>query len=116
MIRKGPKAIHTLSFEMPTTYEPPLGTPLYWRNEVTGVLGAAIWAYIAHGAEPTVQPAPSAEQLALVVAYLRYVINAPCWHGGMGLAVARIGVEKLATVEDVQTWIMGCLEIGIDPL
>jgi len=119
--------IHTLSFEMPTTYEPPLGTPLYWRDEVTGVLGAAIWAYISHGAEPDNYPAPSADQLALVIAYLRYVLGAPCWRdshslpraaeaGGGELVRLREFAAQMTTLKEVDFFLRGCMAIGLDPL
>lgn len=109
--------IHTLSFEMPTTYALPYGTPLNWRDEVTGVLGEAVWAYISHSAEPTNFPAPSPEQLSLLIAYLRYVINAPCWEDDTGeLERLRADIDTLTNVGGVQTWIMRCIKIGIDPL
>ena len=76
--------IHTLTFQMPTTYEPPLGTPLYWRAETSGVLAEALWAYMLHQAEPDIYPAPTPGQLALVACYLRYVIDAPSWHDSTG--------------------------------
>ncbi|MCC6457253.1 MAG: hypothetical protein IT328_20025 [Caldilineaceae bacterium] len=108
---------HVLAFEMPTTYDLSLGTPFYWRNEVTGILGDAIFAYICHKAEPENFPAPREDQLALVIAYLRYVINAPCWHDSTGrLAQLRAEAKAMATVAEVGRWIIGCVEIGIDPL
>lgn len=109
--------IHILSFEMPTTYVLPYGTPLYWRDEMTGVLGVAVWAYISHSAEAQNHPVPTREQLMLLVAYLRYVINAPCWEDDTGeLERLRTDIGTLTSVGDVQAWIMRCLQIGIDPL
>lgn len=110
--------IHTLTFEMPRMYEPPLGTHLYWRAETSGVLSVALWAYILHGAEPDTYPAPTPEQLQLAISYLRYVIGAPCWtDGGSGaLATLREQAATLATVAEVDAWIAACVEIGIDPL
>lgn len=109
---------HTLTFQMPTTYMPPYGTPLYWKDEVTGVLGEAIWAYVAHGAEPQNFPAPTAEQLALLVAYLQYEIGAPCWRdsGNGELERLREQAGQMTTVAEIDAWIQGCLQIGIDPL
>ena len=107
---------HTLSFQFPTTYLAPLGTPLYWRDEMSGVLPAAIWAYIAHCAEPLTAPAPTSDQLVLTIAYLRYVIAAPCWHGDGELAALRADAGKLATLRDVRAWIGRAVELGIDPL
>lgn len=106
----------TLTVEMPTTYLPPLGTPLYWRNETTGVLSAAVWAYLSHGADPERHPSPTATQLVLLIAYLHYVIHAPCWYGQGELAQLRADVADLQTLADVQSWIMRCLAIGVDPL
>lgn len=107
---------HTHTFQFPTTYLAPRGTPLYWRDEMSGVLPAAIWAYIAHVAEPLTAPAPAPEQLGLVIAYLRYVIAAPCWKGDRELAALRAGAGKLATLRDVRAWIGRAVKLGIDPL
>lgn len=99
---------------MPKNYDPPFGTPLYWRNEQSGELSAAILAYLNHRIEPTSQP-PTPAQLSLVIDYLRYVIYAPCWRG-QGIAVLRERVHTLQTSEDIHGWIGAALPEGIDPL
>lgn len=109
-----------VSFEMPATYLPPFGTPLYWMDEMTGVLTKAIYAFNAHCAYPKTQKQPTDEQRQLVIAYLRYVIYAPCWEQAGGfveeLAQLRSQAATMQTEDEINAWIMGCLEIGIDPL
>lgn len=100
---------------MPRTYDPSLGVPLYWMNEQSGVLVAAVKAYFAHGAEPDTYPPPNAEQLALVIDYCRYVIYAPCWHG-KDVKGLRKDIQQVTTLAELHAWIMRCLDIGIDPL
>lgn len=113
--------IPTIDFAHPT-YDRRFGTPLYWRDEVGGELNAAMMAYVNHGAWPLVCPEPTPEQLELVIAYLKYAINAPCWRDGDGsasggrLARLRADAGRLATVADVRKWLGRCLQIGIDLL
>lgn len=100
--------------KMPEFYVPPYGTPLYWRDEVSGVLPAAVDAYfsfvLGEGPEPT------AEQLSLLLDYIRYHINAPCWGDVMGkLELLREQARALATVDDIRKYINSSLEIGLDP-
>jgi len=103
---------------MPNFYVPPLELPLYWRDEQTGVLPAAIWAYIEHGADKT-KPEPNADQLALIIDYAQYFIKAPCWDMSevfaTELSKLREQATKLQSVADIHAWIFDCMEIGIDP-
>jgi hypothetical protein len=104
-----------LTTRMPRTYEPPYGTPVYWMNEVTGELPAAIKAVFAYGAEPDNQPEPTPEQLGLVIDYCRYVIYAPCWKGP-GVGSLRNLAKRMTTLEELNQFIQKCLDVGIDPL
>lgn len=108
-----------MRLQMPNFYVPPLGLPLNWRNETTGALPAAVWAYITHGADRR-QPAPTADQLELLIDYIRHYINAPCWdfpdnYYRDDLVVLRERAKGLKTVDDVQHWIYWALEIALDP-
>jgi hypothetical protein len=95
--------------QMPQMYIPPLNTPLYWGNEQTGVLQAAILAYFEHKT--------TSEQLQIVLDYCRYVINAPCWKGPDGVVEAvQKQASEMRTQEDIDVWIEACMELGIDPL
>lgn len=97
----------------------PLGAPLYWVNEKSGVLKAAIGAFYAHilDGEPIKK-----RHVSLVRAYLIYVINAPCWMAGAGEDFAsqvqslKDGIQSADTPKLIDEWIEKCLEIGIDPL
>jgi hypothetical protein len=105
------------AFLMPTTYMPPFGTPLYWMDEQTGVLPDAMRAYVFHAAKPETHPAPDASQLALVISYFRYVINAPCWRADKKELVRLRGLAaRMTTTEEVEQFLGDCLEIGLDPI
>lgn len=93
-------------------YVPPYGTPLYWGNEQSGQLPAAVVAFLA---EATGDGTCSEEQRRLVVEYLRYVIGAPCWQGEQ-IESLRERATHLQATQDIQQWIMDCLNEGIDPL
>lgn len=103
---------------IPDYYSPQLGAPLYWRNEPSGLLAAAVMAMHAHGADPK-QPGPSAEQLGMIARYAQYYINAPCWERAKvfatELAQLRAQAKAMKTLADVQAWIGQCLNIGVDP-
>jgi hypothetical protein len=100
-----------MSFRMPTDYpnlgpdgEP--GGPYYWMHEQTGVLRAAMAAYL-HGQE-------TPEQLALVIAYCAYWVRAPVWKG---LPVElRARPDHITTREGLEDWLTDALGYGIDPL
>src|SRR4051794_3354592 len=66
---------------MPTTYregpEPGLEVPYFWKDEISGILTAAITQYLNH--KTTHAPAPTAFQIQLIREYLTHFINAPCW-------------------------------------
>lgn len=106
------------------TYLPPLGTPLYWRDELSGELHDAIHAFVGYGADK--RNLPTFKQVVLTVAYLKYVIDAPCWRGDTMLDGLRAQAEELVSskkcavigewCDEINAWIMKCLEIGIDPL
>jgi hypothetical protein len=63
---------------IPVIYLFPYGTPLYWGNEQSGQLPAAVVAFLA---ESTGDGTCSEEQRRLVIEYLKYYIAAPCWEG-----------------------------------
>lgn len=107
------KLLETQLFTMPTEYVQPLGTPLYWSDEVTGVLPAAVLNFISHCAEPDIHSPPTADHLALVIGYLRYYINAPCWVGVQGL---RDQAAKMTTAGEIGAWLNDCVRMGLDPL
>lgn len=109
-----------MTLQMPGFYRPPLGLPLNWQDETTGVLPGAVWAFINHCADNRA-PAPTPEQLALVIDYIRHHINAPCWDFpdhvyAEELAALRRRARTLATLSDVRAFISSALEIGLDPL
>jgi hypothetical protein len=116
---------------MPNFYRPPLGLPLYWRDEVSGALPAAIRHYFdwCCGPDPDdfsemMEDEPLSDQeLRLVIDYANYFINAPCWETNLmeceemldELRELRERAKSLASVESIRRWNCECMELGIDP-
>ena len=46
-----------------------LGLPIHWRDDQSGKVSGAIWAYICHCADPQKDPAPGQEQLLFLKSY-----------------------------------------------
>jgi hypothetical protein len=91
---------------IPPVYLPPTGGPLYWAAEQSGVLRRAVSAFV-HRQE-------DARQLALVIDYVRYWVNAPCWVGP-GLEALRQAAAQATTRADLDGVIRLGLTLGIDP-
>lgn len=91
---------------IPPIYLPPTNGPMFWANEQSGVLRSAVWAFF-HGKE-------DARQLAWVIAYVRYWINAPCW-AGPGLQGLREAAATMRTRADVEGVVRLGLTLEIDP-
>jgi len=102
-------------------YLPPLSTPFYWRDEQSGTLPSAVEAYfntcVGNG------PGATAEQVALVAAFCRYFILAPCWEINVrdcpemlaDLVELRERAKTLASVESIRRWCEECMDLGLDP-
>jgi hypothetical protein len=101
---------------MPQFYVAPMMFPLYWGDEQSGELPAAVRAYFDECLDG-VRMTP--EQLEMVIEYCQYFIEAPCWVAGAGepgqLDRLRLTAKLLKTVEDVRRWTSECLELGLDP-
>lgn len=115
----------TLNLEFPThpsNYVPrgPVqGTPLNWRDDVTGRMESAVMAYL--------KQTPDEEQLKLVIAYIKHHIHAPCWleKSPFGEVDEEMAEEiralrkrslQLKTLEDVNEYISAALHSALDPL
>jgi hypothetical protein len=98
---------------IPAVYTPPFGVPLHWRNEQSGQLPAAMLAYFQHAGDSS-KPAPSEEQLQLVIHFFHYFISAPCWQGAE-ISELREEAAQMQTVQGVAAWLDKCLDAGIDP-
>jgi hypothetical protein len=95
--------------DMPQVY--PNGGPLYWLYEQSGVLPAAVRAYAEKRETP--------EQFALMRAYCRYWIDAPCWReepGETALQTLRETIRGVSTRETLDAWYWDAVVLGIDPL
>lgn len=101
---------------IPDFYRPPLGLPLNWRDEVSGVLSGAVAAYL----DNRVDGKPiGAHDLDLVREYIVHYIDAPCWDNdefSQELAFLRRTARELRTPENIGKWIRDAMEIGLDPL
>lgn len=101
-----------------------LRLPIHWRDEQSGLVPAAVKAFINHQADPDQDPAPTAEQLSILVDYLHYYIHAPCWEFDStddSLPALRDGISRLKesdqlTPDAVDRWLWQCMDTGIDPL
>ena len=97
----------------------PVGLPLYWRNETSGTVAAAVQAYLADqtGGLPI-----SDEHIELLKTYLDQWISASCWDSDSDsellaeLHSLRERVKLLKTADEIHWWLMDALDLGMDPL
>jgi hypothetical protein len=99
-------------YTIPRVYPKLYGGPLYWKDETSGVLKAAMMGYLERH-----------EITPLFLDYLNYWIEAPAWRfretepeylAALAELIARSKTLKHA--QEVRTWINDCLNWGIDPL
>lgn len=85
----------------------PDGKPLYWRNEKSGRMKAAVEAWVADGATPA--------QAALVREYCRHWILCP---GFAGPAVERLRLQFREVLDEaaLRAWLVAAMAEGVDPL
>ncbi len=113
-----------MSYTIPPIYRsigPVTGLPLNWRVEVSGVLPAAVNAYLNNRIDRT---ALDEIQFEIVRVFMEHYINAPCWTESCSpdeemaadLATLRRDVLTLRTPDQMAVWIHRCLDIGVDPL
>jgi hypothetical protein len=111
---------------IPQFYGTPMQTPLYWRDEITGELPAAIIHYFdfcqGHCPDETAEDLGikplSQRELDLICSYARHFINAPCWENNLVLSELkelRERAKTLASVESIRRWNEECMDLGWDP-
>ena len=101
---------------IPNFYRPPLNLPLNWRDEVSGVLPAAVEAYLDNRIEGTTI---TDAQITVLREYIVHYINAPCWDNPefvTELAHLRTVAPGLDTATDIAEFIRLAMDIGLDPL
>jgi len=94
-----------------------MSAPDYWMDETGGKLRPAVARYL-NGADL------SADDIALIAAYLRQWIDSPVWDdnphlqdsGRAELAWLRKGVRQLNTRRGIEVWITLAVDFGVDPL
>lgn len=93
------------------------GMPAGYRGDITGQLPEAVRAYWSHR---VVGEAIAGEQVALIIAYLQYYIEAPCWERVLpagDLADAREMAATMTTRSSIDAFVGACLEVlALDPL
>ncbi|MEH1882476.1 hypothetical protein [Nostoc sp.] len=97
---------------IPDVYRPPLGLPLNWKDETSGVLPRVVFKFFSsHQLTP--------DEISLIAEYCQHYINAPCWQvseeATSYLAALRQAATLISSVDDLSEWINACLEIAIDP-
>ena len=109
---------------MPKFYNPMCGgLPLYWGDEQTGELPAAVRHYIGLAAGLDETPLTAAE-VELLADFCVYFIHAPCWEFDcdgapspyLSLVQAlREKAKTLTSYEAMREWNSEAAEIAIDP-
>lgn len=106
--------------KIPTIYRPPMGLPLYWRDEVSGVLPAAVTKYLNHVAFGAARP--DAAELELLWDYIAHHINAPCWDETCAgcydseLKELRALAAKRGGILELHAYEAKAMDIALDPL
>ncbi|RAM49459.1 MAG: hypothetical protein C6Y22_22150 [Hapalosiphonaceae cyanobacterium JJU2] len=119
MTEQTPIVINARLSRIPAIYQQPLGLPLYWRNEESGELPAAIWAYLNFKVDNSKTEPPTQDQIDLITDYLIHYINAPCWDKeGFEQEFNNLQqrASSLRTPDQIDDWLVDCHEIGLDPL
>lgn len=118
-----PRRMRVVTRFGPHMYRPG-GRPLYWGHDVSGVLVAAVHAYLA--CQTNQGPEPSAEDLEILIDYLRHYACAPCWHETArdwpefeaALVTLRLEICEgyVETPDEIHDWLLRLLDYGLDPL
>lgn len=101
---------------IPQFYRPPFGLPLYWGDEQSGELRAAVTRYFEFATGATGEPTDN--QVALLRDYLEHFINAPCWEPTPfkeELAALRKSVKEISTAQQIREWNDQAMKIALDP-
>lgn len=105
---------------MPAFYKPPLGIPFHWSHDASGVMHSTIEQFMAN--QVGCGPAPSAENLQVLVKWATHYINAPCWDRAVAdafedeLANLRARIGQVKNCDEFYSWACDCRDIGLDPL
>lgn len=100
-------------FHMPRDYGE-FGAPLYWRDDITGVMADAIDTLVALD-----EPPITAAQFVLLQEYIVHWINAPGWMWGIdwpSRAEFCQRIEQATTRDDLRAVLHDLIEYGIDPI
>jgi hypothetical protein len=84
-------------------------TPHFWMDETGEQLRGAVTAYLRGGPM-------SAEQLELMRLYLLQWITSPVRGQSRAIDQLRRDANTLVTRADIDEWLSGALDLGLDPL
>ena len=107
---------------MPAFYRP-MGLPLFWRDEASGELPAAVEGFLKWVVGEA-ESVPAAA-MKLVCDYCVYFIHAPVWEHTFAkfecedylaeLNELKARSKLLASAKSVRRWNEECLDLGVDP-
>jgi hypothetical protein len=83
--------------------------PLYWMNETSGHLEAAVIAYLN-------ERELNRGDIDLLKSYFAIWTNATVWSESDELDKLRQSIGAIATIADIDRWLDRALNMGIDPL
>ena len=107
----------TTHLHLYTEYYGKVGLPLHYYGHFGGQTRAAILSYVRYMADPILEPAPTLDEMRLIVAYCSYFINAPCWvYPERELGMLRTSIEHVKLPHELANWLWGCAQIGVEPL
>lgn len=89
----------------------PGAMPFRWQDSARYAI--AVRQYLDH---KTIGTELKQRALDDVIAYMNHYIFAGCWNKGPELLNLRLMADRMETVEDIWSFIEGCLAIGLDPL
>lgn len=99
------------------------GLPYHYSQDPSRILCKAVGAYLG---ERTGGPPAPPDQLDLVVRFLQYFIEAPCWINNAikhdypeaidDINSLRERAKDLASAESIARWLEEAADCGIDPL
>lgn len=94
------------------------GMPVYWQYDVSGTMQTIIRAFLNR--------TETAEQLAMVIKFLRYFIHAPVWLETRPFKASEETEQKIKQLRDyanrmktraeVENFLNQCIDEGLDPL
>ena len=91
------------------------GLPVNWRDDVTGKLPTAVYAFYDNKADD--------EHINLIIQYIQHHIHAPCWYeynpyyeDALYILELRKNSMQLRTSADIKAYLIEAMDNALDPL